>query len=83
MALKSGPCKDCGGLYPSYVYDFDHRDPSQKTLEMSRAIRRESFKRLMKEVAKCDLVCANCHRVRTAKRRLGLPITIVEPEYMI
>lgn len=81
--LKGGMCKDCGGGYPPEAMDFDHRDPAEKKMEMSHAIRRASFRALLAEVAKCDLVCSNCHRVRTARRRLGLPATLPPPEYHI
>lgn len=67
--LKEGPCSDCGLLYPFYVMDFDHRDGSEKTLDIGKIANKHwSEKRILEEVAKCDLVCANCHRERTAKR---------------
>ena len=61
---KSKPCSDCGVEYPYYVMDFDHRDPSQKTGQISTHKSR-GMKWVKKEIAKCDLVCANCHRERT------------------
>lgn len=67
----SKPCLDCGRKYPSYVMDFDHRDPSTKEFSVSSAFRVGTSKeRVEAEIAKCDLVCANCHRERThgAKR---------------
>ncbi len=64
--LRRVPCKDCGRRFQPHQMDFDHRDPKQKSFNVttSRAMlmRRE---RLMLEVAKCDIVCANCHSVRT------------------
>ena len=45
--------------------DFDHRDPETKEFEVSVKLRRVSFDRLLAEVAKCDVVCANCHKYRT------------------
>ena len=62
--LKDKPCMDCGVKYPHYVMDFDHRDPETKTKNISRMLT-TSVKTIMDEVAKCDLVCANCHRERT------------------
>ena len=60
------PCVDCGVLYPPYVMDFDHRDPSTKIDKVSRlASQTTSRERLLAEIEKCDLVCANCHRERT------------------
>lgn len=68
--LKSEPCTDCGASFPPYVMDFDHRDPSQKSDIVSRMVRRAvAVKTILDEIAKCDLVCANCHRERT----FGLP----------
>lgn len=55
---------DCGVPYPYYVMEFDHRDPSQKLANIGRLLG-NSWKRLKDEIAKCDVVCANCHRERT------------------
>jgi len=63
-AAKDFPCMDCGISYPSYVMDFDHRDPKTKKINVGRA---RSLKAAKEEIAKCDLVCANCHRERTWK----------------
>lgn len=67
--LKSRPCTDCKRSYPPCVMDFDHRDPALKTAQVGQLINRYgSKKRLLEEIAKCDLLCANCHRLRTCKR---------------
>lgn len=66
--LKSVPCADCGIQYPYYVMDFDHRDPRTKLYEIG-AIKMHSMEKLLKEIAKCDVVCANCHRERTFGKR--------------
>lgn len=63
---------DCGVTYPWYVMDFDHRDGESKTDIVSRIANVGAAKRLREEIAKCDLVCANCHRVRTFTRIAGL-----------
>ena len=63
------PCTDCGIRYPYYVMDFDHLgDKSFNIADMSNW---SSIARVRKEIAKCEPVCANCHRERTAKRRLA------------
>lgn len=60
------PCADCGLFYPYYVMDFDHRDPSTKKFGIAvERLRHIPTQRLLAEIAKCDVVCANCHRVRT------------------
>lgn len=69
LKAKSKPCMDCNRSFPSYVMDFDHRDPSQKVAKVSVLARRMNPQRLLEEIAKCDLVCANCHRIRTFARR--------------
>lgn len=63
-AFKDRPCQDCGNRYPSYVMDCDHRDPAQKTINVSQLLL-SSVTRLWEELDKCDVVCANCHRIRT------------------
>lgn len=62
---KARPCVDCGVQYPPYVMDFDHRDPSGKSASVGEMVGRTSLARMVAEIAKCDVVCANCHRVRT------------------
>jgi hypothetical protein len=59
---------DCGYNAHPEALDFDHRDPAQKASMVSR-IKTLSLESLMAEIAKCDVVCANCHRVRTHARR--------------
>jgi hypothetical protein len=67
-ALKTGkPCMDCGNQFPPYVMDFDHRDPTLKKNNVAY-MAHSSLDRIMEEIEKCDLVCANCHRIRTHKR---------------
>jgi len=56
---------DCGGDFPSCVMDFDHRDPTAKKYNVSQMLYRFSWKKIQDEIEKCDLVCANCHRIRT------------------
>ena len=63
--LKTG-CKDCGEMDP-VVLEFDHREPSQKSFNISVMLRRTTTRtRMERELDKCDVVCANCHRRRTA-----------------
>ncbi len=63
------PCVDCGEPDP-IVLDFDHLDPKTKAFGLSEAPSKSySRDRLIKEIAKCEVVCSNCHRRRTAKSR--------------
>lgn len=66
--LKSKPCTDCGESYPPYVMDFDHLDESLKTRNVS-TMTIWSRAAIEKEISKCELVCSNCHRIRTHERR--------------
>jgi hypothetical protein len=67
---KAVPCADCGQRYPHYVMDFDHRPGEKKCFNISIAAgqTRLSLQKMLAEIAKCDVVCANCHRERTYKR---------------
>ena len=69
-ALKeSAPCGDCGRHFPHYVMDFDHVRGEKKFTIAGVVGRTISLARTMGEIAKCELVCANCHRVRTHARK--------------
>ena len=66
-ALKRKPCTDCGNTFPTECMDFDHVNGDKRFLISQMAYwGRET---ILKEIAKCELVCSNCHRIRT-KRRL-------------
>ena len=69
-ALKSGPCIDCGKRFPPYVMDFDHRNEDNKHGNIGTLVSQSYYtiEKLMDEIKKCDLVCANCHRIRTYQR---------------
>ena len=66
--MKTAPCMDCGQTYPPYVMDFDHLLSSEKKLMVSKMVG-WSLDTLLAEVSKCDLVCSNCHRIRTFTRK--------------
>lgn len=61
----SHPCLDCGESDP-LVLEFDHR--GDKAFDIARGLRDRSWRAILEEMAKCDVVCANCHRRRTALR---------------
>lgn len=68
--LKDKPCTDCHKKYPPYVMDFDHLNKKTKIACVSYLKRhRVAFEKIIKEVKKCELVCSNCHRIRTYKRQ--------------
>jgi hypothetical protein len=63
--LKDHPCISCGETDP-IVLEFDHRDRDGKIESVSVLIRNSSWKRVETEIEKCDVLCANCHRRKTA-----------------
>lgn len=65
--LKEAPCTDCGGKFPSVCMDFDHVH-GEKRFNVSEGVNFKSFDVLVAELAKCELVCANCHRLRSQSR---------------
>ena len=70
--LKSNPCLDCGETHPHWAMDFDHRKGEEKLFNVGYGVNRYSRGVVLREIAKCDLVCALCHRYRTyGEKRLG------------
>lgn len=72
--LRSGPCTDCKKSYPPYVMEFDHvpeRGVKRFNIACGGNYSLKS-KIFLDELAKCDLVCANCHRTRTHLRGVGV-----------
>jgi hypothetical protein len=71
---KDVSCADCGQRYPTYVMDFDHRPDEKKLFNLSIAAgqTRLSLEKIKAEIAKCAVVCANCHRMRTHRRKQEL-----------
>ena len=59
-------CVDCGEMDP-IVLEFDHRNPNEKEADISKLMHGGRIHKLKEELHKCDVVCANCHRRRTAK----------------
>ncbi len=67
--VKSVPCTDCGIEYPPFVMDLDHVRGLKFKDVSSMVDNTMSQKSIMAEVAKCEVVCSNCHRIRTHTRR--------------
>ena len=66
--LKANPCTDCGVQFDSAAMDFDHLPQFKKVAGVSRLAAQGKMRELQIELKKCELVCANCHRVRTKNR---------------
>lgn len=64
--LLSHPC-ECGESDPAAL-DFDHDDPSIKNFTIGRQVANLSDEKLLDEIEKCTVRCANCHRKRTAQQ---------------
>lgn len=69
---KSGGCVDCGLLMPDHleVFDFDHTQVD-KIKNVSLWLTTGTEDDLRAEIARCEVVCANCHRIRGASRPHG------------
>ena len=65
--LRTHPCVDCGETDP-IVLQFDHRDGTAKVGPVGVMVNRASWAALFAEIDKCDVRCANCHRLRTAQQ---------------
>lgn len=64
---ESLPCSDCGVSYPYYVMDFDHT-ADDKEFNIAQMHLVSGLNKVKTEMSKCDLVCSNCHRIRTHQR---------------
>ena len=65
---ESKPCSDCNIYFPYYVMDFDHVDGKSFNISRHRH-HTKMLETVKKEIQKCELVCSNCHRVRTHNRK--------------
>ena len=63
--FASHPCVDCGETDP-VVLEFDHI--GEKEFDVAYGFERFGWERILREMAKCEVVCANCHRRRTCRR---------------
>lgn len=62
--LKNVPCVVCGGEFPPECMDFNHINPLDKEFNVGSNIWGD-LDRLLAEIDKCEVICANCHRTRT------------------
>ena len=58
-------CEDCGNDDPR-VLDLHHREKDDKVVAVNNLRTRAGVQRVMEEAAKCEVLCANCHRIRHA-----------------
>src|SRR5690349_6088749 len=65
---KTLSCVRCGFSHPAAL-DFHHRNTQQKEFSLAHAAQRGmGWERIMDEIEKCDVLCANCHRIEHAFR---------------
>ena len=68
---SANPCVDCGHKFNYYVMQFDHLPQFTKTFNISNfSDYTKDITRVIEEMKKCDLVCANCHAERSNNRRI-------------
>jgi len=68
--LKVGePCADCGLEFHPVAMHWDHLPEFEKEADLGNLAKSGSRARVLDEIAKCELVCANCHAIRTFVRR--------------
>lgn len=67
--IKSVPCADCKNSFPPICMDFDHLPEFEKIQDISKMLKRKmAWATIEAEVKKCEVVCSNCHRIRTQNR---------------
>ena|SRR4030042_15749 len=67
---KDKPCADCKIKYPPYVMQFDHVR-GRKGFTIGSHYMKKTMEQIKNEIAKCEVVCANCHAKRTHTRRVA------------
>ena len=66
LGIKQQPCQDCGGTFHPWLMELDHREGTNKKAAVANLVSKGcTDARLLEEMDKCDVVCANCHRMRT------------------
>lgn len=71
-SLKDAPCVDCGGRFHPAAMHWDHLPGTTKRDDLGRLVNGHGRRAILEEIEKCELVCANCHAVRTFERRRGV-----------
>ena len=68
-SLKEGPCLDCKKKFPTCCMDFDHLRDKKFNISQFKKSTHTKLEDLKTEIDKCEVVCSNCHRIRTETRR--------------
>jgi len=75
---KAVPCMDCHEEHPYYIMTFDHLGDKSGNISTKGMNPSTTTKWLLDEIAKCDIVCFNCHAERTHQRELKAGNRIIE-----
>lgn len=68
VSLKTGhACTDCRRIFPPAAMQWDHLPGTAKIADVS-GLRDRSREAILEEISKCELVCVNCHTIRTVGR---------------
>jgi hypothetical protein len=73
-ARKRRPCPDCGSDFPPFLMDFDHVRGTKVAIVAKLRSDKASLAKIEAEIARCEVVCAHCHRVRTRRRKAGVEV---------
>jgi hypothetical protein len=78
--LKDAPCKDCDQRFPPVAMDFDHLGAKTRSIATMVSA---SYKLdlILEEIKKCEIVCACCHRIRTAARKENHAPHTAQPQF--
>ena len=69
VEMLGSRCYDCDQRFPDCVFDFHHLNPEEKDVSVANI---RSWPRMEKEISKCVLLCANCHRIRHHNQEEGI-----------
>ena len=78
IEYKGNKCSRCEQTYPYPVYEFHHRNPLEKDFDWNK-LKKRTIESIEFELDKCDMLCANCHRIVHHEMRMVSPSGI-EPE---
>ena len=70
MEIKSSGCVDCGGIFHPTAMDFDHVRGTKKFGISEMMTKLMPWDKIQKEIEKCEIRCANCHRVKSYEESL-------------
>jgi hypothetical protein len=80
--IKDTPCADCGQSFPAVAMDFDHVGAKTRSIAnmVSGAYKLDL---ILEEIKKCEIICACCHRIRTAARKENCGLNGPQPRFRL